>query len=325
MANQNLNEKSDTIVSTAVFSKDGKNRYLLRKTWDTSKKKLSVIMTFPSTADSLLLDQTTMLVINGAVKSGFGEVSILNVFSAINSTNPRIDKVNCSVMIDECEKADVVLVAYGRSTSYTDDKQKVLEMLEKYKDKLYTLLNNRKNLAEAIEKTDDSDYLLSKFKEVENRIKNAKEIIEQYENRIEIERVDEKTVRELIEQLRDYMYNPKNVAQTKYILSKYIEKVVVNNDEATVIFKVLAPVTTTGAIPYEPFECGYEETFTVNRKELFLIYKILETDEELNLIIRRLTTKNDKNTENSHRNIEKLQNQITENHIKTYPTQQNVG
>ena len=100
------------------------------------------------------------------------------------------------------------------------------------------------------------------------------------------------------------MYNPKNVAQTKYILSKYIEKVVVNNDEATVIFKVLAPVTTTGAIPYEPFECGYEETFTVNRKELFLIYKILETDEELNLIIRRLTTKNDKNTENSHRNIE---------------------
>ena len=60
-------------------------------------------------------------------------------------------------------------------------------------------------------------------------------------------------------------------------------------------------------------------------KELFLIYKILETDEELNLIIRRLTTKNDKNTENSHRNIEKLQNQITENHIKTYPTQQSVG
>lgn len=193
------------------------------------------------------------------------------------------------------------------------------------KSNMKTLLNNRKNLAEAIEKTDDSDYLLSKFKEVENRIKNAKEIIEQYENRIEIERVDEKTVRELIEQLRDYMYNPKNVAQTKYILSKYIEKVVVNNDEATVIFKVLAPVTTTGAIPYEPFECGYEETFTVNRKELFLIYKILETDEELNLIIRRLTTKNDKNTENSHRNIEKLQNQITENHIKTYPTQQNVG
>ena len=193
------------------------------------------------------------------------------------------------------------------------------------KSNMKTLLNNRKNLAEAIEKTDDSDYLLSKFKEVENRIKNAKEIIEQYEKRIEIERVDEKTVRELIEQLRDYMYNPKNVAQTKYILSKYIEKVVVNNDEATVIFKVLAPVTTTGAIPYEPFECGYEETFTVNRKELFLIYKILETDEELNLIIRRLTTKNDKNTENSHRNIEKLQNQITENHIKTYPTQQSVG
>ena len=53
----------------------------------------------------------------------------------------------------------------------------------------------------------------------------------------------------IIEQLRDYMYNPKNVAQTKYILSKYIEKVVVNNDEATVIFKVLAPELLRGLFP----------------------------------------------------------------------------
>ena len=36
-------------------------------------------------------------------------------------------------------------------------------------------------------------------------------------------------------------------------------------------------------------------------------------------------TKNDKNTENSHRNIEQQQNQITANHIKNYPTRQRVG
>ena len=143
MANQNFIEKSDTIVSTSVFSKDGKSRYLLRKTWDNSKKKLSVVMTFPSTADSLLLDQTTMLVINGAVKNGFGEVSILNVFSAINSASPRIDKINCSFIMSECEKADVILVAYGRSMSYTEDKKKILEMLSQYKDKLYTLIDSK--------------------------------------------------------------------------------------------------------------------------------------------------------------------------------------
>lgn len=143
MSNSNLFETSVTMDISAVFSKDKSNRYVLKFKWDSTKKSAAIIMTFPSTADELLLDQTTMLVRNGAIKNDFGEIAILNVFSSVNGANPKVEKLNCSVIMSECEKADVVILAYGRSTSYTDEKDKVLEMLRCYKDKLYTISDSK--------------------------------------------------------------------------------------------------------------------------------------------------------------------------------------
>ena len=88
MANHNLVEEESTFTSRAVFSKDRRSRYLLNISWDNSKKKLAIIMTFPSTADSILLDQTTMLVRNGAIKHEYGSVTILNVFSLVDGNKP---------------------------------------------------------------------------------------------------------------------------------------------------------------------------------------------------------------------------------------------
>lgn len=143
MSIPNLIEETSILNSTALFSKDKKSRYLLKFSWDSEKKKLAIIMTFPSTAGTELLDQTTMLVRNGAVKNGFGEVAILNLFPNINSKTPKTDKLNCSTILSECEKADTVLVAYGRSTSYQEEKEKLLEMLKDFEDKLYTIVDSR--------------------------------------------------------------------------------------------------------------------------------------------------------------------------------------
>ena len=115
MSNQNLIEETSIFNTTALFSKDKKSRYLLKFSWDSEKKKLAIIMTFPSTAGVELLDQTTMLVRNGAVKNGFGEVAVLNLFPNINSDTPKADKQNTSIILSECEKADTVIVAYGRT------------------------------------------------------------------------------------------------------------------------------------------------------------------------------------------------------------------
>ena len=144
MGTSNTVIKTSNTSSEAIFSKNGKDRYLLKMEWDNSKKKLAIIMTFPSSADELIFDQTTMLVRNGAVKNGFGSVSILNVFSSINNEKPRNDKTNTSIVMKECEEADVILVAYGRGTAHTEEKEAfLLALAEHYADKLHTIIDTK--------------------------------------------------------------------------------------------------------------------------------------------------------------------------------------
>lgn len=144
MSLTNTVEAISTVKTTAVFSKNRKDRYLLKIEWDNNKKSLAIIMTFPSSADELTLDQTTMLVRNEAIKNDFGSVSIVNVFSSINNEAPKIDKTNTSIVMRECENADTIIVAYGRNTSHEEEKKNFLSALnEHYKDKLYTIIDSK--------------------------------------------------------------------------------------------------------------------------------------------------------------------------------------
>ncbi len=103
--------------------------------------ELVIIMTYPSSADELIFDQTTMLVRNGAVKNDFGSVSIINLFSSIDNPLPKTDKTNTSFVMRECDNADVIIVAYGRSTSFEEEKKAFLNALtEHYNDKLHTII-----------------------------------------------------------------------------------------------------------------------------------------------------------------------------------------
>ena len=115
MSMANTIETNSTVKTTAVFSKNRKDRYLLKIEWDNSKKSLTIIMTYPSSADELIFDQTTMLVRNGAVKNDFGSVSIINLFSSIDNHLPKTDKTNTSFVMRECDNADTIIVAYRRN------------------------------------------------------------------------------------------------------------------------------------------------------------------------------------------------------------------
>ena len=144
MSVANTIEQKSTVNTTAVFSRNRKDRYLLKIEWDKSKKSLAIIMTFPSSADELIFYQTTMLVRNEAVKNNFGSVSIVNLFSSINNESPKNDKTNTSVVMKECDNADVIIVAYGRSTSHTEEKEAFLNALnEHYNEKLYTIVDSK--------------------------------------------------------------------------------------------------------------------------------------------------------------------------------------
>lgn len=140
MNNSNLSERTAEIRSTAVFSKDNKRRYLLKFEWDSNKPKSCIIMIQPSTADEYITDQTTMLVRNNAVTQNFGSVSIVNVFCTLDPMKPENDRINSSVILEECSAADVVIVAYGRGTAHTEEK--LLDTLKKtYPEKLHTILD----------------------------------------------------------------------------------------------------------------------------------------------------------------------------------------
>ncbi len=56
--------QKSTLRTEAYFSEDGKHRYLLRKEWEKGKKKAMVIMINPSAADNIVMDHTTMFVVN---------------------------------------------------------------------------------------------------------------------------------------------------------------------------------------------------------------------------------------------------------------------
>lgn len=61
MSVANTIEQKSTVNTTALFSRNRKDRYLLKIEWDKSKKSLAIIMTFPSSADELIFDQTMII------------------------------------------------------------------------------------------------------------------------------------------------------------------------------------------------------------------------------------------------------------------------
>ena len=100
-------------------------------------------MSQPSTADELLTDQTTMLCYNNAVAQNFGGISIVNVFCGLDYKKPETDRINSSIVLEECGKADVVIVAYGRGTAHTEEKERLLEALKKTcPEKLHTIIDS---------------------------------------------------------------------------------------------------------------------------------------------------------------------------------------
>lgn len=140
-------EKS-TIKSEAVFSDDGKHRVLLSREWDKSKPSAMVIMINPNSADTMICDTTTMLVINNLYKLGYGSMKIMNLYSMMTSKisfrfNADSD-LNCAendeYIKSVAKEVDVVILAWGsignNNTRIKERQKAVFEMLKPYSEKL---------------------------------------------------------------------------------------------------------------------------------------------------------------------------------------------
>lgn len=139
----NFVEKKATVTSTAIFNSKETERFLLKFEWDHRKKSALILMTAPSSADHLTMDQTTMLCRNGAVKNDFGSLSIVNLTSSIYGDDPKTSKQNKEIILQECDKADCILVCFGRGTGFQEEKSAMLTELVPYKKKLFTLVDRK--------------------------------------------------------------------------------------------------------------------------------------------------------------------------------------
>ena len=84
-----------------------------------------------------------MLCRNGAVKNDFGSLAIVNLTSSLYGDDPKTSKQNKEVILQECEKADCVLVCFGRGTALQDEKEAILKELLPFKSKLYTIIDRK--------------------------------------------------------------------------------------------------------------------------------------------------------------------------------------
>lgn len=138
-----------TLTTTALFSSNGKKRFLLTKTWDDSKPHLAIIMLAPSEASGIELDNTTMLVLNNASRLGYGTVSIVNLFATIGNLkecfSEENDKENLKHITAIAETADTLVYASGvgkaNNKGFMKRQQQVLEVLKPYENKLHCLSN----------------------------------------------------------------------------------------------------------------------------------------------------------------------------------------
>ncbi len=141
-----------TLQTIAIYSDDNQHRYLLQKTWDSSKKKATVIMIFPCSSDITQLDLTTMLVLNNLAKLDYGSVDILNLFSKTDA-NPSKELAsinttdNDNQILASAESANSIIIAWGKggdgSKKIMLRQRAVLKLLEPHKDKVFTTLDER--------------------------------------------------------------------------------------------------------------------------------------------------------------------------------------
>ena len=148
-----MNTVKTTLTTNAIFSDDGTKRYLLTKTWDADKPTLAIIMLAPSEASGIVLDSTTMLVLNNASRMGYGGVTILNLFATLNDFDLRKaeldDEENLKVIASVAKTADILIYAAGvgkaKNKMFQERQKQVLTELKAMEHKLFCLCDARGN------------------------------------------------------------------------------------------------------------------------------------------------------------------------------------
>jgi hypothetical protein len=151
---KNMHTEKIMMKTETVFSDDRLHRYLLRKEWDAKKPKATIIMTNPSTADILMMDYTTLYIMNNIVRLDFGAVDIVNMTSMM-TTKLKVhadfassaDMENINFIVKSAKESDKVIIAWGKlgenNKKVRDVQDILLERLKPFNDKLCVIASEK--------------------------------------------------------------------------------------------------------------------------------------------------------------------------------------
>ena len=140
--------ESVSMQVTVVGTEDGKETYEIRRVWNASGKKALVLELYPtiSVKNSMVLDISTMHLLNHARELGWGEVRVVNLYPYVFDKKPGVDELHESVenleyirdILTGKEIAEYdIVIAYGSSLSShactQHIKRNILLMLQEYK------------------------------------------------------------------------------------------------------------------------------------------------------------------------------------------------
>lgn len=137
------------MTTTVIYNDDETHRYLLRKEWDSTKPTAEIIMLYPSYADTITVDHTTMFVLHNLERLDYGSVNIVNLFSCMNQARKTrdIDEDNIQYITEYAEKSDVIIFATGTggdgNKTVLAMQREVLNALEPYRHKLKCIADKK--------------------------------------------------------------------------------------------------------------------------------------------------------------------------------------
>ncbi|MBR0580848.1 DUF1643 domain-containing protein [Bacillus altitudinis] len=130
------------IRTEVIYDDDLNNKFLIKKEWNQYEKKAVVIMKKAGRANAILLDHTTMYVMNNLFKLGYGSVNIVNLFPTIKGKETKESiTTNMKCIKEAVRNSDDVIIAIGKGA---DINKRALKRL----DMIFLLLDNKANVLE---------------------------------------------------------------------------------------------------------------------------------------------------------------------------------
>lgn len=119
------------ILKTEVtYDEEMKNKYVVKKEWDKSKRKALILMKSAGLTDEIVQDQTTMYVMNNLSKLGYGSVVIMNLFPSLEGKNTNGSATeNLKFVQEEVTKVDDVIIAVGTGIETNKEALKRLHII----------------------------------------------------------------------------------------------------------------------------------------------------------------------------------------------------